>query len=58
MHIKFLVVREKILELQTSIIHIATKDMIVDPLTKGLPPEVFKEHVTHIGLVESFDVFG
>uniref|UniRef100_A0A2N9HTC6 Reverse transcriptase domain-containing protein n=1 Tax=Fagus sylvatica TaxID=28930 RepID=A0A2N9HTC6_FAGSY len=58
MHIKYLVVREKILELQTSIIHIATEEMIADPLTKGLPPKVFKEHVTHMGLVESFDVFG
>jgi hypothetical protein len=34
MHIKYLVVREKILELQTSIIHIATEEMIADPLTK------------------------
>jgi hypothetical protein len=58
MHIKYLVVREKILELQTSIIHIATEEMIAGPLTKGLPPKVFKEHVTHMGLVESFDVFG
>jgi hypothetical protein len=58
MHIKYLVVREKILELQTSIIHIATEEMIADPLTKGLPPKVFKKHVTHMGLVESFDVFG
>uniref|UniRef100_A0A2N9GYL9 Reverse transcriptase Ty1/copia-type domain-containing protein n=1 Tax=Fagus sylvatica TaxID=28930 RepID=A0A2N9GYL9_FAGSY len=57
MHIRYLVVREKILELQTSIIYIATEEMIADPLTKGLPPKVFKEHVTHMGLVESFDVF-
>uniref|UniRef100_A0A2N9HJJ0 Reverse transcriptase Ty1/copia-type domain-containing protein n=1 Tax=Fagus sylvatica TaxID=28930 RepID=A0A2N9HJJ0_FAGSY len=61
MHIKYLVVKEKIQELQTSIVHIATEEMIADPLTKGLPPKVFKEHVTHMysyGLVESFDVFG
>ena len=58
MHIKYLVVKEKIQELQTSIVHIATEEMITDPLTKGLPPKVFKEHVTHMGLVESFDVFG
>jgi hypothetical protein len=58
MHIKYLVVREKILGLQTSIIHIATEEMIADPLTKGLPPKVFKEHITHMGFVESFDVFG
>jgi hypothetical protein len=58
MHIKYLVVREKILELQTSIIHIAKEEITVDPLTKGLPPKIFKEHVTHIRLVESFDIFG
>ena len=58
MHIKYLVVGEKILKLQISIIHIATEEMIADPLTKGLPPLVFKEHVTHMELVESFDVFG
>ena len=51
-----MVVREKILELQTSIIHIATEEMVADPLTKGLPPKVFKEHVTQMRLVESFDV--
>jgi hypothetical protein len=48
MHIKYLVVKEKIQELQTSIVHIATKKVIVDPLTKGLPPKFFKEYVTHM----------
>jgi hypothetical protein len=27
--------------------------MLVDPLTKGLPPNVFKQHVTNMGLVDS-----
>jgi hypothetical protein len=48
MHIKYLVVKEKIQELQTSIVHIATNKVIVDPLTKGLPPKFFKEYVTHM----------
>ena len=48
MHIKYLVVKEKIQELQTSIVHIATKEVIVDPLTKGLPPKFFKKYVTHM----------
>ena len=41
-HIKYLVVREKIQELQTSIVHKATEELIADPLTKGLPPQFFK----------------
>jgi hypothetical protein len=61
MHIKYLVVKEKIQELQTSIVHIATEEMIADPLTKGLPPKFLRSMLlicTHMGLVESFDVFG
>ena len=61
MHIKYLVVKEKIQELQTSIVHIATKEMIADPLTKGLPLKFLRSMLlicTHMGLVESFDVFG
>ena len=26
--------------------------MLADPLTKGLPPSVFKDHVTGMGLVD------
>ena len=61
MHIKYLVVREKIQELQTFIVHIATKVMIADPLTKGLPPKFLRSMLlicTHMGLVENFDDFG
>jgi hypothetical protein len=61
MHIKYLVVRKKIQELQTSIIHIVTEEMIADPLTKGLPPKFLRSMLlicTHMGLVENFDVFG
>jgi hypothetical protein len=32
--------------------HISTKEMIADPLTKGLPPNVFLEHVVNMGLME------
>ena len=58
MEIKYLVVREKVQELQTSIVHIPTEEMIADPLTKGLSPKVFKGHVTHMGLVDSHDMLG
>ena len=31
--------------------------MIADPLTKGLPPMVFHEHTTHMGVVKIEDIF-
>ena len=30
--------------------HISTELMIVDPLTKGMPPKYFKDHVVQMGL--------
>jgi len=54
--IKYLFVREKILEFQTRIEHLATENMLADPLTKGLTVGVFQRHVTHMGLVKSFDI--
>ena len=30
--------------------------MIADPLTKGLPPKEYHEHVTHMGVVHINDV--
>ncbi|RVW97553.1 Retrovirus-related Pol polyprotein from transposon TNT 1-94 [Vitis vinifera] len=54
--IKFLVVKERVQSLQVSIEHISTNSMIADPLTKGLPPKVYHEHVTHMGIVHIDDV--
>ncbi|RVX07895.1 Retrovirus-related Pol polyprotein from transposon TNT 1-94 [Vitis vinifera] len=54
--IKFLVVKEKVQSLQVSIEHISTNFMIADPLTKGLPPKVYHEHVAHMGVVHIDDV--
>jgi hypothetical protein len=56
--IKYLVVRDRVKEGQTKIEHVNTEVMIADPLTKGLAPKVFKTHVTNMGIVETFDVFG
>ena len=39
--IKFLVMKERGQSGQISIEHIGTNSMVVDPLTKGLPPKVF-----------------
>ena len=49
--IKFLIVKERVQSLQVSIKHISTNSMIVDLLTKGLPPKVLHEHATHMGVV-------
>jgi len=49
-------VREKILEFQTRIEHLAIENMLANPLTKGLTVGVFQRHVTHMGLVKSFDI--
>ena len=54
--IKFLVVKERVQSLQVSIEHISTNSMIADPLTKGLPPKVYHEHVTHMGVVHINDM--
>jgi hypothetical protein len=51
--IKLYVVKECIHDQTISLEHISTKKMLVDPLTKGLPPNVFNEHVAGMGLRES-----
>jgi len=48
--IKFLVVKERVQNGQISIEHIGTNSMVADPLTKGLPPKVFHEHIAHMGV--------
>jgi hypothetical protein len=42
-------VRDQIINLE----HISTGKMLADPLTKGLPPNVFREHIAGMGLRES-----
>ena len=49
--IKFLVVKERVKSGLISIDHIVINSMIADPLTKGLPPKVFHEHIAHMGVV-------
>ncbi|KAK3018628.1 hypothetical protein RJ639_003497 [Escallonia herrerae] len=51
--IKYLVVRERIQNRIVSIQHISTIAMLADPMTKGLPPTLFREHVASMGLVDS-----
>ena len=54
--IKFLVVKERVHSEQVSIEHINTNSMVADPLTKGLPPKVFHEHTTHMGVISLEDI--
>ena len=54
--IKFLVVKERVKSGQVSIEHIDTKSMVVDLLTKELPPKVFHEHTAHMGVISLEDI--
>lgn len=46
---KYLFVRERVEENVLCIEYISTKDMLADPMTKGLPPKVFEELVSRMG---------
>ncbi|KAK8530902.1 hypothetical protein V6N12_013400 [Hibiscus sabdariffa] len=49
--IKYLAIRERVKEKKVVIEHISTEQMLADPLTKGMPPHKFKDHVVTVGLV-------
>ena len=49
-NIKYLAIRERVKELKVVIEHIITELIIADPLTKGMPPKYFKDHVVQMGL--------
>ena len=51
--IKFYVVKEQIQDQTIWLEYIRTNKMLADPLTKGLPPDVFREHLAGMGLRES-----
>ena len=48
--IKYLAIRERVKEKKLVIKRISTESMLVDPLTKGMPPKYFKDHVVQMGL--------
>ena len=50
MALKYFVVKEEVQKHRVCIEHIRTDLMIADPLTKGLQPKTFKEHVLRMGL--------
>ena len=51
--IKYHVVKDRVQDQTIKIEHISTTQMLADPLTKGLPPSLFKEHASGMGLVDS-----
>jgi hypothetical protein len=51
--IKYYVVKYKVRDQIINLEYISTVKMLADPLTKDLPPSVFKEHVAGMGLRDS-----
>ena len=51
--IKYIVVEDKVQDHDISLEHISIEKMLADQFTKGLPPNVFSEHVASMGLRES-----
>lgn len=50
--IKYHVVKDRIQDQTIRLEYINTEEMLADPLTKVLPPNIFKKHVAGMGLVE------
>jgi hypothetical protein len=51
--IKYYVVKDNVRDQIINLEHISTGKMLADLLTKGLSPNVFREHVANMGLRES-----
>jgi hypothetical protein len=51
--IKHYVVKDKVRDQIINLEHISTGKMLADSLIKGLPPNVFREHIAGMGLRES-----
>ena len=52
--VEVLVVKERTENQLVHIVNIGTKDMIADPLTKGLAPGLYSELVMRMGLLNFF----
>ena len=46
---KFYVVKEQVQDQTICVEHVRTSKMLADLLTKGLPPNVFREHLDSMG---------
>jgi hypothetical protein len=52
-YIKYFVVKDRVQDQTVEIEHINTKQILADPLTKELPPNIFCDHVADMGLLEN-----
>jgi hypothetical protein len=50
--LRYLVIRERVQDHTINLEHIGTKEKLMDPLTKDLPPHIFEKQVVGIGLLE------
>lgn len=50
--IKYLFVREKVTNSHICVEHTSIEHTLANPITKGFAEKVFKEHLTHMGLLE------
>jgi hypothetical protein len=50
--IKYHAVNDRVQDQTIKIVHINTKSMLVDQLSKGIPPNQFKEHRAGMGVLE------
>jgi len=50
MELKYFVIKE-VQKHRVSIEHVSTDIMIAKPLTKGLPPQVFTDHVKNMSIM-------
>jgi hypothetical protein len=51
--IKYFVVKDRVQDQTVEIELISTKQMLADLLTKDLPPNIFRDHVAGMGLLEN-----
>ena len=49
--------KDKVRDQVISLEHIRTERMLADPLTKGLPPNMFREHVASMSFKEKPKIF-
>jgi hypothetical protein len=52
-YIKYYIMKDKVRDQIISLEYISTVKMLADPLTKCLPPSIFKEYVAGMGLRDS-----
>ena len=51
MEVKYFALKEQLLKQRVSIKHISTNLMIANPLTKGLLPKTFNEHIERMNII-------